>query len=49
MPNRRKPNSPRSYNLKNFSSLKSEPSDANEEIFKIGMRIDALDENQKRL
>lgn len=47
--NRKKHTSPRSINYNNTSTFKSEASDANEELYKIGLRVDALDENQKRL
>ena len=48
--NHKKITSPRSINNKNnTSTFKSESSDTNEELYKIGLRVDALDENQKRL
>lgn len=49
MVNWKKAGSPRSINYNNTSVFKSETSDANEELYKIGLRVDALDENQKRL
>jgi hypothetical protein len=48
MLSKRKPHSPHSLNTKNLT-LKSDEEDSNNALFKAGIRIDALTENQKRL